>query len=239
MNTNLHVQPYKKDFEYSYSIGVFPTLELLTHQPDKVIKVLLSSRSSLNAGVDKIRGLCRQHGIRVEIADAFMSKVTGKENSYAVGVFQKYQPMIDFDQNHLVLVGIRDMGNLGTICRTMLGFNMNHLAIIRPAADIFDPKVVRSSMGALFQLNFQYFASFADYQKITANHLYPFMTDGAQSLGAIKFQKPFSLVFGSEAAGLDASFQGVGTSVKIAQSEKVDSLNLSIAVGIALYQTQA
>jgi TrmH family RNA methyltransferase len=239
MNTNIRVQPYKKDFEYSYSIGVFPTLELLTHQPDKVIKVLLSSKSSLNSGVAKIRELCHQHGIMVETADAFISKVTGKENSYAVGVFNKYDTIINPSENHLVLVGIRDMGNLGTICRTLLGFNISNLAIIKPAADIFDPKVIRASMGALFQLNFQYFESFEQYQETTSNHLYPFMTDGAQSLRVINFQKPYSLVFGSEAAGLDASFQGVGTSVMIPQSDKVDSLNLSIAVGIALYQSQA
>jgi len=238
MNANLHVQPYKKDFEYSYSIGVFPTLELLAHQPDKVIKVLLSSKSSLNAGVDKIREICRKHDIKVEIADAFMSKVTGKENSYAIGVCNKYDAVVDPQENHLVLVGIRDMGNLGTICRTMLGFNIQNLVIIKPAADIFDPKAVRASMGALFQLNFQYFDNFAEYQKTTSHHLYPFMTDGAQSLREIHFQQPYSLIFGSEAAGLDASFQGVGTSVMIPQSDKVDSLNLSIAVGIALFQSQ-
>ena len=54
------------------------------------------------------------------------------------------------DANHVVLVNPGDMGNMGTIIRTMLGFNYSNLAIIKPGVDVFDPRVIRASMGALF-----------------------------------------------------------------------------------------
>ena len=45
----------------------------------------------------------------------------------------------------------------------MLGFNYYNLAIIRPGVDVFDPRVLRASMGAMFHLNIEYFDSFEDY----------------------------------------------------------------------------
>ena len=56
------------------------------------------------------------------------------------------------------------MGNLGTILRSCLGFGMKDIAIIKPGVDIFDPKVVRASMGSIFSLNISYFNSFEDYK---------------------------------------------------------------------------
>ena len=49
----------------------------------------------------------------------------------------------------------------------MLGFNYKNLIIVRPAVDVFDPKVIRASMGAIFHLNIQYYDTFNDY----GNHL--------------------------------------------------------------------
>ena len=62
--------------------------------------------------------------------------------------------------------------------RSSAAFNLGGLAIIRPAADAFDPKTIRSSMGAIFSLPFSYFDRFEDYLKVAGNrHLYPFMIE--------------------------------------------------------------
>jgi TrmH family RNA methyltransferase len=113
------------------------------------------------------------------------------------------------------------------------------LAIITPAADIYDPKVVRASMGALFKMNFQLFPSFDDYvHSFPLRELYPFMTDGINDINTINTGTHTikTLIFGSESSGLPASFAETGTSVKIPQTGMVDSLNLSVAVGIGLYE---
>ncbi len=238
--TNIEkLKPYKKDSDYTYALGAFPTLELLTHKSNTVLKVLISSKATTNEGVQKIKALCQRLNIKIEVADAIITKLAGKENCYAVGVFRKYESKVLHDKNHLVLVGIKDMGNLGTICRTLLGFNMDNLVIIRPAADIFDPKTVRASMGAVFQVNFQYFSSYDEYKKMFTHNMYSFMTTGKISLNTVTFAEPFALIFGSEADGLDESFHSNCTSVVIPQSSKIDSLNLSVAVGIVLYKVNA
>ena len=137
----------------------------------------------------------------------------------------------------MVLVNPSNAGNLGTIIRSCLGFGYKDIAIIRPAVDIFDPKTVRASMGALFGVRFAYYDSFEAYAKEVPTHrFYPFMLQTDTPLHSCTFQKPHALIFGNEASGLPASFLQVGTPVIIRHSQEIDSLNLPIAVSVALYE---
>ena len=61
------------------------------------------------------------------------------------------------------------------------------------------------------------------------------MTDGEKKLKEVIFAKPYSLVFGGESSGLSKEYRKYGEVVTIPQSDLVDSLNLSIAAGIAMY----
>lgn len=228
---------YKRDFDYSYSFGAFPTIELIKFQPEKVIKVLVST-AYREEGAESLTALCAQKGVEMEYNDRAINRVSPKENCFVVGVFQKYAGTLDGGKSHIALANPSNMGNLGTIIRTMLGFGIKDLAIIGGGADILDPKAVRASMGAIFHINFAYFDSIEDYRaKFGVHDLYPFMLDGAVALDKLppREQKPFTLIFGNEATGLDASYSKIGQSVVIRHSHEIDSLNLSIAVGIALY----
>jgi len=74
---------------------------------------------------------------------------------------------------------------------------------------------------------------------ILKNHkIYTFMLNGAKSLKEVGHNpnELFALVFGNEATGLDDSFLNIGTSVIIKHTNRIDSLNLTIAAGIALYE---
>lgn len=231
----IQIKPYKKDAEYSYTLGAFPTYELILSKPDKVLKVVAHSSYT---DMDGLNDICRQHKIPVEINDKLIGKLSDKENCYVAGIFKKYTCELSKDKSHVVLVNPGNMGNLGTIIRTLVGFGIYNLAIILPGADIFNPKTVRASMGALFKINFQLFDSFEEYRKIFPHHdIFTFMLNGEHTLNIkdCPETKLFSLVFGNEATGLDDSFLNAGTSVMIPQTKDVDSLNLTIAVGIGAY----
>ncbi len=77
-----------------------------------------------NEGVIKIIDICKENNIKCEINNKAINRISKKQNSYAIGVFEKYNMDLDMDKNHLVLVEPSDMGNLGTIIRTMLGFGI-------------------------------------------------------------------------------------------------------------------
>ena len=236
------LQAYDSSLEYSYAPGVFPSLECLKKRPNVVRRLLVHSQSGKNEGVHSLIEMCEELHIRVEEADKALSRISGKENCYAAVVFEKFQGILPKDEPHVVLHHPSDAGNLGTILRTSLGFSMTSIAIIRPAADVFEPKVIRASMGALFSLNVKLFDDIEAYRELYPGHaLYPFMLDGACPLAqaAKRPKSPYALVFGNEGSGLPASFAAMGQAVRIPHSHQIDSLNLSIAAAIGMYAFQA
>ena len=228
---------YSQELDYSYTPGVFPSLELMRVKPEKAMRLLLSERAQ-GEGVEKLRQVCREHGVREEIADKALRRISGKDNCFAAVVFEKWQAELQSNGPHVVLHHPMDEGNLGTIQRTLLGLGIKDIAIIRPAADPFDPRVVRATMGALFSLRVKQYDSFESYWAEYPNHaLYPFMLDGSVMLeeATSQVQTPYALVFGNEGSGLPPEFAQMGQAVRIPHSNEIDSLNLSIAVGIGAY----
>lgn len=229
---------YKKDFDYSYTLGIYLTIELLTYKPKQVIEVIVSTNTEDSDGVSKIKTLCDQHHIPFSVQDKMIQILSPKNNCYAIGFFHKYNEDLLPKENHLLLVNPSDAGNLGTMIRAGLGFDITNIGIISPGVDIFDPKAIRASMGSLFHIHFHYYDSFEEYQLTYDQHkLYPFMLQAKKKLSEIEStEKPFTLIFGNEATGLDQSFLNIGTSVIIPHSNKIDSLNLSVAASIAMYE---
>ena len=229
------IKPYKKDAGYSYTLGAFPTFELMEARPEQIRKILIDPSFT---DQEKLIQRCREQKLPYEFNQKLITKLSDKENCYVTGVFEKYECSLHSNRPHIVLVHPSNMGNLGTILRTAVGFGIYDIAIIQAGADLFHPKTVRSSMGALFRLNFHYYESFQDYRKEYPEHeVFTFMLNGEKTLTLRDCPKAklFSLVFGNEATGLDASYLEVGTSIFIPQSPDVDSLNLTIAVGIGTY----
>ena len=142
----MKIKTYHKDFDYTYTLGVFETIELLENKPELVMRVYLKSNSYQNKGVKIIENLCQQNKIELIESDNTINKLAKKDNCFAIAIIKKYTMDLE-DANHVVLVNPGDMGNMGTIIRTMLGFNYTNLAIIRPGVDVLIPRVIRASMG--------------------------------------------------------------------------------------------
>lgn len=230
---------YNKNNAYSYSFGTYPTFELLKMQSENVECILIHSFVKKEIR-EKIKKECNRACIPLIQKDRLIEKLRDKESCLLIGVMKKYKKQLEKSKNHVVLVNPSDAGNLGTIIRSCIGFGIDNLAIIGVAADIFNPKTVRASMGALFHMNFQYFADFSEYREMH-NHIreyYPFMIDGKYRLDKIrhKLDRPYSLIFGNEASGLDESYKKIGKSIFIPHTQSIDSLNLSLAVGIGVYE---
>jgi TrmH family RNA methyltransferase len=230
------IKKYMKKLSYSYAMGTFPTIDLLKYKPGKVLKVLINSKGWADEEVKEVISLCNEKGIKYEVMDSAIGKIAVKENTYTVGIFEKYEMALDPEKNHVVLDSPTNMGNIGTIIRTMNGFGINDLALIKPAADIFNPTIVRSAMGSLFQTRFMYFDSFEKYCEMYKEHSkYLLMLKGAKEIEKVQFKKPYSLVMGNESSGLPDEYAKLGETVCIPHLKTIDSLNLSIATAIAIY----
>ena len=229
------IKPYKKNLDYSYTLGAFPTIELLKTRPQEVISLFVHPTFEVP---EVMANIAKKHGIRIEENEKLISKLSDKENVFVVGIFKKYADELDRESSHLCLVEPSNMGNLGTIIRTTVAAGIHDIAIIGNGADIFNPKTVRASMGAVFRLRHKVYASYEDYiSKISSRRAFAFMLTGKKQKTVLECDKPdvFTLIFGNEATGLPADYEEKAESIIIPQSDEVDSLNLTIAVGIGLF----
>ena len=233
------LEGYKSGLDYSYAPGIFPSMECLTYRPEKVRRLLVHSSAVGREGTEKLCALAEARRIRIEEADKALARISGKENCYAAAVFEKFEDELKEDASHIVLHNPGDFGNVGTILRTALGLGIEDVALVRPCADVFDPKTVRASMGAMFRLRIRVYDRFEEYrEQFPERKLYPFMLDASVPLREAVKDKPeaWTLVFGSEGHGLPAEFAWMGQAVRIESNDKVDSLNLGIAAAIGLYE---
>lgn len=231
---------YEKKEGVSYSLGTTLTIEALLYKPSSLRRIYISEKQHRDETYDKIVSLARRHNIKIIQNNAkIFHDLSNKENVMVIGEFEKFVRDLP-NGNHLVLINPMNQGNLGTIIRSGLALGIDGLAIISPAADIFDPKVVRGSMGAIFRLPFRYYASFEEYmESFPSNHFYPFMLQAKKKLNDVTPKVPYSLIYGNEATGLPSSFLSTGEPLIIEQSPSVDSLNLDNAVSIGLYVFKA
>ncbi|MCL2773753.1 MAG: TrmH family RNA methyltransferase [Oscillospiraceae bacterium] len=234
------LKTYKKgeEFDYSYALGASPTIELLKNRPEDCFQVIFSP--SYDDKDDKIKKLCGKYKIPCEENQKIINILSPKENCYAIGAFKKRSQTVDKNKSHVVLDNPSDMGNLGTIMRSCAGFGIQDIAIIGNGADAYNPKTIRASMGAFFHVNVECFADIRDYLKVYGEReTYTFMLNAEYNLAELQSADGvgvYSLIFGNEASGLNYDvYKNVGKSVVIKHSSNIDSLNLPIAVSIALF----
>ena len=233
------LEAYSSRLDYAYAPGFFPAMECLLHRPDLTRRVLIHSKAEGTEAAERLLETAERLRVRVETADRALQRISQKENCFAAAVFSKFDEPPRADRPHVVLHNPSDCGNVGTILRTALGFGVTDIALIRPCADVFDPRTVRASMGSLFQLRVRVYDTFEAYRAECPEHaLYPFMLDSSRSLPDVvgeQLPEKWALIFGNEGSGLPKEFAGVGQPVRIPSNDRVDSLNLSIAAAIGIY----
>lgn len=225
---------YDKEGDISYALGAFPTVELIKKRPEDISEIAIHSKFRMTDDVAEILSAVKD---KVVTSDRDVERVAKKGNTFMVGAFKKRYAAFG-RETHVALVKPSDAGNLGTIMRTMLGFGIKNLAVIGDAADVYDPRTVRASMGAIFSLNISLFGTWEEYAKAHTENKYLFMLDGrSKPLSAdIRPTAPYALVFGNEATGLPPELAEAGTPVIIKHTKDIDSLNLPQAVAIGLYE---
>lgn len=141
----------------------------------------------------------------------------------------------------LLLDRIRDPGNLGLILRTAEAAGAGAVFIFKGSVELFNPKVVRASMGSIFRL-----PAFRNEDPVTLltflrNQGVSILSTQIKGIPFYKFQgtKRFALLLGNEAFGIDPTLTPlVDDIVSIPMAEPVNSLNVAVAAGILLYKFQ-
>lgn len=138
----------------------------------------------------------------------------------------------------VVLNGLQDPGNLGTIIRTSAAVGATAVLLTEGTVDLYNPKVIRSTMGSLFQVPI--INVFDDEAvKWLSHHSINIMVadlDGEEYYYSANLKEPFALVIGNENRGPNNIWMKAACKkIKIPILGSTESLNASVATGIILY----
>jgi len=192
-----------------------------------------------NKNPDLIKKLSNTYAASISIQD--LNKISATQNSS--GIIGVMQPPIgniqDMDERIIILDNIADPGNLGTILRTANWFGISNILLSEGCVDPYNPKVVRSAMGAHFSMNIVIGRIDQGIKELQKNNFEIIAADldTNNSIEGLKVASDkWALLMGSEAHGLSESVSSMADyKIKIPQVGEIESLNVSVACGIFLY----
>lgn len=140
----------------------------------------------------------------------------------------------------MILETLQDPGNLGTILRAGEGAGVTGIIMDRETADIYNPKVIRSTMGSVFRVPFVYVDDLKGTLALLKSRgvrLFAAHLKGQAFYDQADYGGPSGFLIGNEAAGLsEETAQLADQYVKIPMAGKVESLNAAIAASILMFE---
>lgn len=172
-----------------------------------------------------------------KVTKEIMAKITDTstpQGIVALCKIPKYE--INKKERLIYLDRVQDPGNVGTIIRTADAFGFDGVLLSKGCADVYSPKVVRSTMGSLFHIPICQDVDLDTLKSLNVK-IYSSALDTDNFIDNIKVQTPMVLVIGNEGQGISDEVKNITDEfVKINMSGNAESLNASIAAGILMYE---
>lgn len=152
--------------------------------------------------------------------------------------------MLDNDmygERFVLLDDIQDPGNLGTIIRSAMAFNVDTIVLSPNTVDLYNSKVIRATQGMMFHINIviKDLKEVIDDLKKRNIPVYGTRVDGGMDVKNLSYRdhNKYALVMGNEGNGVSSEILNICDEyLYIKMNEKVESLNVGVATGIILYE---
>jgi RNA methyltransferase, TrmH family len=244
-----------KLIEDALRYGIEAEAVLVSESGERDVEPILRAASESESGIARSRVL--------RTTDKIFEAISGTESPQGVAALFR-QPIWDFEQILgrgsssgddsaggaspalvLVMAGVQDPGNVGTIVRSAEAFGASGVIAARGTADPWSPKAVRASAGSALRLPLLRGMSIAvvlaqlrmSRIKIVAACLSASKGEVAGEHGHADLREPVAIFIGSEGSGLASEIEGAADArISIPMSESVESLNAGIAASIILYE---
>lgn len=213
--------------------------EAIRDIPDK-ISVIIISHSFKDKNTDIYNNLNRgEHNVYL-VPDYIFDSVSDTESPQGILAVVEFMEEKKGDWDRLLILdGISEPGNMGTIIRTAEAMGFKGIILCGNSVDIYSPKVVRSTMGSLFRLNFRHEKSydFIKDLKLKGYRIYATTLSSSVSLEEIESWDKSAIVIGNEAHGVSEEIISASDiNVRIDMEGQVESLNASVAAAIIMYK---
>ena len=168
-----------------------------------------------------------------------MKKISSLESfSNIVGIVNKKEEQ-EVGNKILILDDIQDPGNLGTIIRSSVAFDIDTIILSKNTVDLYNSKVLRSTQGMIFHKNIivRDINKYIRELKEKEYRIYGTMVNGGNDIKKVILPTRFAIVVGNEGKGVSEEILGLCDEyLYIKMNNKCESLNVSVATSILLYE---
>lgn len=233
-----HFRSLAGDREYRYSCGEY------------VCDGLKTLREALHCGAQLCCVLWKEKAEEVELPESVVQYTAPAElfeyasplKSSGGPVFTVKMPKRDENfklERAIVLENLQDPGNVGTVIRTANAFNIDAVILVGTCADLYNPKTVRASMGAIFRQRVLTM-SIAELDELTQKQALPLfgaaLSDKAADLRNVEIHRA-CVSIGSEGRGLSPELLDVcGGEIIIPMNPESESLNAAVAASVIMWE---
>lgn len=223
----------------------FRTLKHALNNGWKILNVLYVS-TKLTAEDQKLIAQCKASGARLEeISDDLMEKLSRREGPLGVIALIKWQEKFTLEtlplpSNPLILIAesIEKPGNLGVLIRSASAAGAHAVILCNSLTAFHDPSCIHSSLGSVFTLPCVTTTTQKCLEWLKKRGITPVVTTPEGKIIYTKqdFTKPTAIIMGNEHSGASDEFMNTGETVKIEMHGPMDSLNVSVAGALFLFE---
>lgn len=145
----------------------------------------------------------------------------------------------DIGNRVLILDGVQDPGNLGTIIRSSVAFNIDTIILSKECVDLYNSKVLRATQGMIFNINIieENLLEIVPNLKNDGYKIYGTKVNGGKSLKSVERCEKFAIIMGNEGRGVSSSLLDLCNEyIYIDMNNVCESLNVGVATSIILYE---
>jgi len=245
---SLKTRKYRDEKKMFFIEGTRFVEEAVKENAD-VVRVFVAEGqlNSSNEYVLRLLTLIKANGYEtVVLPDRLFKEITDTETPQGfLAVIKSKQYFLNdiagMNNLYIILESIQDPGNMGTIIRTADAAGIDGVILSKGCVDVYNPKVLRATMGSIFRMPVYYTQSVVETIKflnskkikVCAAHL-----KGNQSYFDLDMRCNTAILIGNEANGIsDESASNANSLVKIPMLGRAESLNASVAASILMYET--
>lgn len=167
----------------------------------------------------------------------FISELDNPSN--IMGVCTKLVEQEELENKILVLDNVQDPGNLGTIIRSAVAFNIDTIILSDDTVDLYNSKVIRASQGMIFKINIvrKSLLEVIPNLKKQGYRIYATNVKNGKSLKNVEKVSKFAIIMGNEGLGVKESISSLADDfLYIDMAKDCESLNVAVAASIILYE---
>ncbi|MBQ7924970.1 MAG: RNA methyltransferase [Lachnospiraceae bacterium] len=222
-------------------------IKMFQEAPQKSIVEVYVSEAQLPAleRTEQVWNKLRQVGFET-VSEEVFAKMSDTQTPQGIltvlhqSEYQLEQLVNEHNPLLVVLENLQDPGNLGTIIRTGEGAGITGVIMSKQTVDIYNPKVIRATMGSIYRVPFVYVEDLQETLELLHQkgiHTYAAHLQGETYYDSFSFKEPTAFLIGNEGNGLSREIADCARQyLKIPMEGQVESLNAAIATALLMYE---